>query len=59
MSQLCTLYVAIKIVYIVRPRPIMLKFLPIMLLSVAQKFTHYAQYYAYIALSTVIWEIFM
>jgi len=30
-----------------RPRPIMLKFLPIMLLSSAQKVTHYAQYYAH------------
>ena len=29
----------------------MLKFLPIMLLSNAQKFTHYAQHYAHIALS--------
>ena len=30
-----------------RPQPIMLKFLPIMLLSSAQKVTHYAQYYAH------------
>jgi len=30
-----------------RPQPIMLKFLPIMLLSSAQKLTHYAQYYAH------------
>jgi len=30
-----------------RPRPIMLKFLPIMLLSSAQKVTHYVQYYAH------------
>jgi len=30
-----------------RPRPIMLKFLPIMLLSSAQKVTHYAQYCAH------------
>ena len=30
-----------------RPRPIMLKII-IMLLSSAQKFTHYAQYYAHI-----------
>ena len=27
------------------PRPIMLKVLPIMLLTVLKKFTHYAQYY--------------
>ena len=30
-----------------RPRPIMLKSLPIMLLSSAQKIAHYAQYYAH------------
>jgi len=30
-----------------RPRTIMLKFLPIMLLSSAQKVTHYAQYYGH------------
>jgi len=30
-----------------RPQPIMLKFLPIMFLSSAQKVTHYAQYYAH------------
>ena len=30
-----------------RPRPIMLKILPIMLLSNAQNSTHYAQYYAH------------
>ena len=30
----------------VTPQPIMLKVLPIMLLSGAQKVTHYAQYYA-------------
>ena len=29
------------------PRPIMLKILPIMLLSSAQKIAHYAQYYAH------------
>ena len=29
-----------------KPRPIMLNFLPIMLLSNAQKFAYYAQYYA-------------
>ena len=29
----------------------MLKFLPNMLLNIAQKFTHYVQYYAYIILS--------
>ena len=29
-----------------RPRPIMLKILPIMLLSSPQKIAHYAQYYA-------------
>ena len=32
-----------------RPRPIMLNFLPIILLSSDQKGTHYAQYYAHIA----------
>ena len=31
----------------IKPRPIMLKILPIMLLSSAQKVTHYAQYYAH------------
>ena len=31
---------------VARPRPIMLKILPIMLLSSAQKIAHYAQYYA-------------
>ena len=30
-----------------RPQPIMLKILPIMLLSSAQKLTHYAQCYAH------------
>ena len=30
-----------------RPRPIMLKILPIVLLSRAQKIAHYAQYYAH------------
>ena len=29
-----------------RPRPVILKILPIMLLSSAQKIAHYAQYYA-------------
>ena len=33
-----------------RPQPIMLNFLLIMLLSIAQKFTNYAQYYAHFAL---------
>jgi len=31
----------------IRPRPTMLKFLPIMLLSSVQKVTHYAQYYVH------------
>ena len=35
---------------ITRPRPITLKFLPIMLLSIAQKGTHYAQKDAHIIL---------
>ena len=30
-----------------RPRPIMLKILPIMLLSRAQEIAHYAQYYTH------------
>ena len=30
-----------------KPQPIMLNFLPIMLLSNAQKFAYYAQYYAH------------
>ena len=30
-----------------RPRPIMLKILPIMFLSSAQKLAYYAQYYAH------------
>ena len=33
----------------VSPRPIMLKILPIMLLSSAQQVTYYAQYYTHIA----------
>ena len=32
---------------VTKPRPIMLKFLPIMLLSNAQKIAYYAQYYAH------------
>ena len=31
----------------IKPQPIMLNFLPIMLLSIAQKVTYYAQYYAH------------
>ena len=31
----------------IKPRPIILNFLPIMLLSKAQKYDYYAQYYAH------------
>ena len=41
-----------------KPRPIMLNFLPIMLLRNAQKISYYAQYYAhdhYIYATVCIW----
>ena len=37
-----------------KPRPIMLNFLPIMLLSNAQKFACYAQYYDIMPMTTAI-----
>ena len=33
--------------HVAKPQPIMLNFLPIMLLSSAKKFAYYAQYYAH------------
>jgi len=49
MSEYILFLVSLLFVAVInpRPRPIMLKFLPIMLLSSAQKVTYYAQYYAH------------
>ena len=44
----CSIDMLIISAHSFRPQPIMLKFLPIVLLSSAQKITHYAQKYAHI-----------
>ena len=41
------IYIIIVYLEVAKPRPIILNFLPIMLLSNAQKFANYAQYYAH------------
>ena len=47
MAWLHSLFVKITFLFIItKPQPIVLDFLPIMLLSNAQKFPYYAQYYA-------------